>query len=540
MPPVFPFPRTTVLDCGASRTALGVFSRKGGRWRLDDYAAEIFPATAGREDNWLEHTRAALLALRPKVKAGGPAVLVLPAHLALTKFIKTPRVEPAKREKIIRFEAGENIPYALADVVWDSVVAGGRANDLEVLLVAAKLDAVQPLCAAVQAAGFEPRLILPSPLATLAAFRLVHATATGSSLVLNLGARSTTLLLVEPKRFVVRTLPLGGNSITQQIAANQDCDTEEAEAIKLSERSAPLTADAIETLATRLAQEITRSVLHFRRQSDLEQPARVHLTGGGARLAGLDQTLAAKLKVPVDRLDALGAIEIASGAAQDAVAQHALTLSDLVGAAATQLRPDQPVLNLLPPKLRRHENLRRRQPWLIAAAVLAVAALLPPVLHFRSVTGEAQRKTAAIERELAPLRERDARNRANLQQLAELQQQVAQFQGVHDRRASWLDLFADLQDRLVRVEDVWLEKLSVMPATGGAPLRLAISGRMLDRTNPLAKVSVETTNRVKALLRDIDRSPGVKVAEEGQRFDNNQPGILKFDFMLVPNPARPL
>lgn len=493
---------------------------------------------AGSEDNWLDHTRAALTVLRGKVKQAGPVVLVLPAHLALTKLIKTPRFEPAKREKVIRFEAEQSIPYALADVVWDSVVAAEHDLDLEVLLAAAKLEAVEPLCAAVQAAGFEPSLILPSSLATLAAFRLVHDQAKEPALILNLGARSTTLLHVEGTRFVARTLALGGQSITQQLAENQDCDLEEAEAIKLSERSGNLTVDAMETLATRLAQEITRSVLHFRRQSGMENPVRIHLTGGGARLGGLGEALAAKLKVPVGRLDVLGAIEIGREAARNDVAEHALTLADLAGAAATQLRPGQPVLNLLPPRLRRHESLRRRQPWLVAAVGLAVAALLPPLLHFRAVAAEARGKTDAIERELAPLRERDARNRASLQQLEELKQQVARLQGIHDRRNGWLNLMADLQGRLVRVEDVWLERMSVASAPG-APLKLAVSGRMLDKTNPLSKVSPETFNRVKALLASIVDSPFV-ASVEAERFDNGQPGILKFDFVLVADPARPL
>ena len=528
-----------VLDCGASRTALGVFSRKGSRLRFDEYALEVFPATAGTDDNWLENTSTALKALRAKIKMSAPVVLVLPAHLALTKLIKTPRVEPAKRAKVIRFEAEQSIPYALADVVWDSVVVGEREIDLEVLLAAAKLEAVEPLCAAVQAAGFEPRLILPSPLATLAGYRLVHAAQAESSLVLNIGARSTSLLLAEAKRFVARTLSLGGNSITQQLAENQDCDPGEAEAIKLGDRSGTLTADAMETLATRLAQEITRSVLHFKRQSDMEKPTRIHLTGGGARLAGLAEALAGKLKVPVDRLDLLSAIESGTGVARNDPADHALTLADLIGAAATQLLPSQPVLNLLPPKLRRHENLRRRQPWLITAAILAVAALVPPVVYYRSVADEASRKTAAIERELSPLRKRDARNRVNLQQLDELKQQVAQLQGAYDRRASWLDLLADLQDRLVKVEDVWLEKLQLTPTAPGTPVKLVISGRMLDKTNPLSKVSPETFHRVKALLASIVDSPFV-ASVEGERIDNTQPGILKFDVVLVADPARPL
>ena len=530
--------RTLILDCGASRTALGAFSRKGHRLRFDDYTVEIFPAQAVGEDHWLEHTRAALLKLRAKLKCGGPVVLVLPAHLALTKLIKTPRVEPAKRAKVIRFEAEQSIPYALTDVVWDTVVAAEHDLDLEVLLAATKLEAVEPLCAAVQEVGFEPRLILPSPLATLAAFRLVHASPQEPALVLNLGARSTTLLHLEGRRFVARTIALGGQSITQQLAENQDCDFEEAERIKLSERSRNLRTDAMETIATRLAQEVTRSVLHFRRQSGLENPVKIWLTGGGARLAGLGEALAAKLKVPVDRLDVLRAIEIASGAARNDAAEHALLLADLAGAALTQLRPDQAVLNLLPPALRRHESQRQRQPWLIAAAVLAVAALLPLPLHFRNLATEARHQTEAIERELAPLRERDARNRINLRKLAELREQVAQFQGVHDRRAGWLNLLSDLQDRLVRVEDVWLERLTVASAAG-TPLRLAVSGRMLDKTNPLSKVSPETFTRVKALLASIVDSPFV-ASVEGERFDHQQPGILQFDFVLVADPARPL
>lgn len=529
--------RTLILDCGASRTALGVFSRNSARLCFDDYAVENHPASTGAEDHWLEHTRAALTNLRGSVKTAGPTVLVLPAHLTLTRLIRTPRVSPAQRDKVIRFEAEQNIPYALADVVWDSVVASDHEQEIEMLLAAAKREVVEPLCAAAQAAGFVPRFILPSTLATLAAFRLVHPVAKEPALVLNLGARSSTLLHVEDRRFFARTLSLCGQGITRQLAENQDCAATEAEPVKRAERGSLETADAMEAMATRLAQEITRSVLHFRRQSGLANPGRVWLAGGGARLAGLDKALAAKLKVPVDRLEVLGALDYPRGAAPSGAAADSLLLADLAGAALTQLRPGHPVLNLLPPTMRRHENLRQRQPWFIAAAVLVVAALWPPILHYRLMAAEARLKTAAIERELGPLREREARNRANLRQLADLKEQVTQLQGIHDRRAGWLNFLSDLQERLGRVEDVWLERLTVSSGPG-QPLRLAVSGRMLDRTNPLSKVSPETFNRVTALLASIGKSPFV-AGLEGERFDNSQPGILQFDFVLVADPARP-
>lgn len=140
---------------------------------------------------------------------------------------------------------------------------------------------------------------------------------------------------------------------------------------------------------------------------------------------------------------------------------------------------------------------------------------------------------------MAPLRARESRNRTNLEKLAQLRTQVGGLQSVHNRRAGWLKLFTGLQERLVKVEDVWLEKLQTIPPATGVPMKLVISGRMLDKTNPLAKVSPETFTRVKELLAGIVELPSVS-AVEGERFDNSQPGILKFDFVLVIDDAHPL
>ena len=161
---------------------------------------------------------------------------------------------------------------------------------------------------------------------------------------------------------------------------------------------------------------------------------------------------------------------------------------------------------------------------------------MPPILHYRQVTATARAKIAAMEEAMAPLHTRETRNRANLKKLEQLKAQVAGLQSVYARRAGWLQLFADLQERLVKVEDVWLEKLQTIPPVTGVPMKLVISGRMLDKTNPLAKVSPETFTRVKELLAGIVELPSVS-AVEGERFDNSQAGILKFDFVLVTDAA---
>lgn len=351
--PVF-LRKTVILDLGASRTALGVFSRTNGRLRLDEFAVEALPGPAGGEADWLEQARMTLGVLRTRTKTKGPVVLVPPPHLTLTKLIKLPRVEPAKQSKVLRFEAEQGIPYAPNEVVWGAVAAAERETGTEMLLAAAKREVMEALCAAVRAAGFEPRLVLPSSLATLAAFRMEQGAPSGPTIVLNLGARSTTLLQVTGRHFAARVIALGTRNVVWPTAEQTD-------------------HVALEIIATRLAQEITRSVFYFRRQGAVENPVRICLAGGGARLFGLGEALAVRLKIPVERLDLSASLEIGRGAAQSAPGGPPLVFADLVGAAATQLRPGQPVLDLRPPSFHRRPE-RRRRLYLAAASLVTAAA----------------------------------------------------------------------------------------------------------------------------------------------------------------------
>lgn len=117
----------------------------------------------------------------------------------------------------------------------------------------------------------------------------------------------------------------------------------------------------------------------------------------------------------------------------------------------------------------------------------------------------------------------------------------------------------------MKIEDVWLDKLQVVraplpepgseplvdlsvppPADGSAPvappappLRLTLSGRLLDVANPQSKVSAEARQRVQQLLASFTGSQFI-ASVENEKFDNNQNGLLRFDFTLVINPKKTL
>ena len=89
-------------------------------------------------------------------KVGNDLVSIsVPGQTSLAKFIKLPPVEPSRVAEIVKYEAKQQIPFALEEVIWDYQPIGGGAEEsgfmleAEVGLFAMKRDlvyqAMQPL-----------------------------------------------------------------------------------------------------------------------------------------------------------------------------------------------------------------------------------------------------------------------------------------------------------------------------------------------------------------------------------------------------------
>jgi type IV pilus assembly protein PilM len=565
-------PRVLAVDSGAGHVACGVFaSAKNGRLVLEQFALESFNPDASLEAQWTELVAQSLAAADKRAAASGAAVLSVPGHLTLTKFVKTPAVEKTKRDKVLQFEAQQNIPYPLSEVVWDYQTVNDDSLDLEVMLAAVKLDVVEGLCHSVREAGVSASGVLPATLALYRSFKYNYPEVTGASLVVNIGARSTNLLFIDGSRFFIRTIALAGNSVTQSIADELKQEFSHAESLKLqvlggtsdlpdSSPARTTVLHAAQSFIGRLHMEITRSTVNYRRQSGAEQPAVIYVTGGGSLLPDLVSTLAEKLKTRVELFDALRNVDVAPSAA--AARDYSAVLADLVGLAIGSGAAEKP-FTLLPPAIGEAIAFRKRQPFYVAAAALLVAALVLPAVHFHRQASATTKQAELLESRLQPLRALKDADVRNLAKIEELKKEIGAIQGLVESKSNWINFFSDLQERLVKVEDVWLEKLQVLrPAPselsapsgnlfGGQPavateeaavapvLRLNLSGRLLDKANPLSKVSPESLDRVRSLLASFADSQFISSVEK-ENFNTNQPGILSFDFILVVDPKKPL
>ena len=127
-----------IINCGASRVTAAVVSSRGGALQLEKLITESLNYDYSNDHAWLGAVGVALHTLHHQHKFSGNASFIIPGNQVLTKTIRIPHVEESKRAQIIAFEAQQNIPYPLHEVVWDTQVVGDDGVETEVLFIACK------------------------------------------------------------------------------------------------------------------------------------------------------------------------------------------------------------------------------------------------------------------------------------------------------------------------------------------------------------------------------------------------------------------
>jgi hypothetical protein len=251
--------------------------------------------------------------------------------------------------------------------------------------------------AAASAAGMKTDMVDLAPSALINAFRYQYPEVESCTLILEIGARATNILLIEGKKIFCRVVPLGGVSVTQAIAADLQETFAGAEVLKKAkgfvhpggsyEEPADEQAARISKLArgvmTRLHTEVERSITFYRSQQAGGRPTRVLLAGGGAALGLTDLFFRDKLKAPVEYFQSFRRIAIGPGVNRAEIGRNFPSWASLVGAGLRAL-PDSPCkINILGSELKAAANRTKDLPAIVAAGIgLGLIVLLPGIHGF--------------------------------------------------------------------------------------------------------------------------------------------------------------
>jgi len=398
----------------------------------------------------------------------------VPAQSVFTRFVRLPAVEEEKIERIIAFEAQQNVPFPIEEVVWDyQLVSGGGEEQLQVVLVAIKSDLLEGLNEAVEAAGLRPVVIDVATMALYNAFRYNYDELEGCSLLVDIGARTTNLVFAERAKIFARSIPLGGASITSALAKEFNEPFNVAEARKTgSTHGQPSPGPEDERISKivggaliRLHAEIMRSISHYRSQQNGQTPARVYLCGGSASTPRLSQFLAEKLQVPIEFFDPLRKVVVAPTAARD-LANSAHLAGETVGLALRAVATCPMEVNLRPAKVVRTHEAERRRPFLLAAAACVILALLGWSAYFDRATTALRSGKQIVNAKIDVLRRHQARLDAVRKDAANLDKLATPMIEAVDARGFWPQLLEDMAARLPR-ENIWITEL--FPLVNGKP-----------------------------------------------------------------------
>src|SRR5437588_5855205 len=102
---------------------------------------------------------------------GDQVAISIPGQSGLARFVKLPPVEEKKIPDIVRFEAKQQIPFPLEEVVWDyqkigaGAVTDGFAMETEIGLFAMKRDQIARHMQHFQEVNVEVNIVQMAPLA---------------------------------------------------------------------------------------------------------------------------------------------------------------------------------------------------------------------------------------------------------------------------------------------------------------------------------------------------------------------------------------
>jgi type IV pilus assembly protein PilM len=297
---------------------------------LERFGQVALPLGAVRDGEVVDSdaVAAAIRQLWAQAKFSSKKVVVGVANQkVVVRQVDLPWLPVNELRKSLSFQVQDFIPMPVEQAILDFHPLEEFTNDqggrmLRVLLVAASREMVGNAMDAVQKAGLQPSMVDLNSFAVLRSLALGGGSGIGSleaEALVDIGASVTNIVVHQGgvPRFV-RILLMGGADITDAVAERLGVPMDQAESVKQgsglmtvagSVDSHPASR-AIEQTGGAFVEEVRGSLDYYLAQSGAARIGRVVISGGGSRLGGLVERLAAATRLPVEVARPISALKL--------------------------------------------------------------------------------------------------------------------------------------------------------------------------------------------------------------------------------------
>lgn len=327
----------------------------------------------------------------------------VPGQAGLARFVKLPPVTVKKIPEIVNFEARQQIPFPLEDVVWDYQKIGGSGEEEEGLVLetevgifAIKRDMVYKHLAPFEAMGIEVNVVQLAPVAlyNFAAFdHFYHGSKAekpagegdeeedeGDALViLDMGADKTDVVVTDGDSIWLRNLPIGGNHFTRALTKEFKLTFAKAEHLKRNATKAPdpkKLYQAMRPVFQDFASELQRSIGYYASTHRQQTVKKVLGVGNGFKLPGIQRFLQQNLQYDVQKVNSYKGLDGEDVVMQPAFAENLPGFCVAYGLALQGLHQTPIQTNLLPREIQARRLVRDKKAWSLAAAAAVLVGCL--------------------------------------------------------------------------------------------------------------------------------------------------------------------
>ena len=547
--------KNLIVNLAASHVSISAFHTEGSKLVLDQFYTEDLTPALGDEE-WINAATSAVARLASNKSISGSATVIVPSFLLLQKSLKVAQVDSARQAQVIAFEAQNNIPYPLNEVVWDSQIMSTDGVEAEVLLFALRTDQAGRIANAIAQTGIRPQVIQAAPILDVQAQQFVSGvTEDEEVLFINVGARTTGLSFISSKGTSIQAANLGGNLLTQGISDNTGQPVINAESLKVgffthviqlpeSDPQLAILQANTQSFTRRLSQDINRRLISIKRLG--RRPTKIVVTGRSSQVPGLSQQLSEALALPVEEFNPLGVISLSADMNADYVMQHIHQLSEVVGEASRLLSPAALGVNLIPRDIAGQISFESQKIKFAIAALLLALSPIPILLTLNAGVDYNKEQASILKKkseELTGYQKTIKQTREDSLAVLSVNQQL---EFVVSSSPNWPIFLADLQSRVLTAKNTWIEELkvrrepAVIATTSTDPdasrvatnvTKITITTRtLLEKVAPGKPFKAQEYNKAKAtLLEALKKSPFVAEIPEDE---------IKADFTKETNVPR--
>ena len=475
--------RIIALDIGSQQVSGAEFSKTaGGGLHLESFHRSDLVGDPFDDNRRMAQSKMALKEVAGNLRIKkAETKYVISSQPVLMKFASLPAIDGEQLEEIVRFEAQQQVPYPIDDVVWGYQLMGEKDDvELEVILAAVKSDELDEIDQLVEEAGLKPVGAEISPIALYNAMRFNYSDVEGPILLIDIGARTSDLVFMEEGKVFIRTIKLGGAEITKAVSAEFGVDYGEAEIKKITDGFVALggpyadhedpeiagMSKIIRNSLTRMHSEIMRTINYYRSQQGGSAPKLVLLSGASSALPFIREFFAEKLNVPIDHFNALRNVSVSSKF-RDEAASNGHNLGSLVGSALQQAGPVPAAIDLVPPAVKAEREMDKRKPALLLSVAALTALLLALAFYFWRGASLANNKADSIEATADDMVEANRQIEDLKAEIEKIDQKQEPFVDAVKHRLYWAKVFNYLSNKM-ESDTMWITGLE--PLSQGLPV----------------------------------------------------------------------